>query len=85
MCDPTNPGPTNVRMQNIVTGNDEEIFVDTLNTACGQTFTRRFRILVHGEGDFTLPSDLHTSTLAMLHGEALRFQMFARHGFDREP
>lgn len=84
-CNPVNPGPEGVRMQITVSGLGRQITITTNDTACGQTFSRTYRVVAQDGEIYDLPDDLHPSTLEMLDGIARRFMRFAEYGFDREP
>ena len=84
-CDPLHPGPEGVRLQITVSAVGRQITISTIDTACGQTATRTYRVVAQDGEIYDLPDDLHPSTLEMLDGIARRFMRFAEYGFDREP
>lgn len=84
-CNPTNPGTENVSININVMAKGNQISITTIDRACGQAFSRTYRIVAQDDETFDLPDDLHISTLEMLDGIGRRFMRFARHGFDREP
>lgn len=84
-CDPTNPGPENVGMNITVRAVGRRITITTMDTACGQSFSRNYTVTAQDGDVYDLPDDLNVNTLEMLDGIARRFMFFARHGFDREP
>lgn len=84
-CNPTNPGTDNVSINLTVTATGNQIMITAIDRACGQSFSRTYRVTAQDDETFDLPNDLHMSTLEMLDGISRRFMRFARHGFDREP
>ena len=84
-CDPIHPGTNNVNISLFISANDMEIAVTATDQACQQSQARTYRITAKDDSTFSLPDDLHPTTLAMLNGVALRFMKLARNGFDREP
>lgn len=84
-CDPTNPGPENVSLSITVRAIGRKITVTSMDSACGQTFTRSYVVTAQDGEVYDLPDDLNVNTLEMLDGIARRFMFFAQHGFDREP
>lgn len=84
-CNPTNPGTENVAININVSAKGNNITITTIDRACGQSFSRTYRVTAQDDETFDLPDDLHMTTLEMLDGIARRFMRFARHGFDREP
>ena len=84
-CDPTNPGPENVSLHITATARGRQITITSTDTACGQTFSRTYKVIAQDGEVYDLPDDLHETTLEMLDGIARRFMQFSRHGFDREP